>query len=58
MLFNVTSFPGLEDWDFVAHNDFSANIRWFNVDKQSIIATINPTTGKKPSALNKAISMY
>ncbi|CAF0786836.1 unnamed protein product [Adineta ricciae] len=50
---------GLEDWDFVAHNDFSANIRWFNVDKQSIIATINPTTGKKPSALNKAINwMY
>ncbi|CAF1638831.1 unnamed protein product, partial [Adineta ricciae] len=50
---------GLEDWDFVAHNDFSANIRWFNVDKRSIIATINPTAGKKPSALNKAINwMY
>ncbi len=48
---------GLDDWDFVAFNDMGSNIRWFNVDNRSIIATVNPTTGKKASALNKAISM-
>ncbi|CAF2580692.1 unnamed protein product [Rotaria sp. Silwood2] len=48
----------LDDWDFIALNDFSTNIRWFNVDNRSIIATVKPTTGKKTSALNKAISLY
>ncbi|CAF0949113.1 unnamed protein product [Rotaria sordida] len=49
----------LDDWDFIALNDFSTNIRWFNVDDRSIIATVKPTVGKKPSTLNKAISwMY
>ncbi|CAF0848812.1 unnamed protein product [Rotaria sp. Silwood1] len=46
---------GLDDWDFVALNDLSTNIRWFNVDNRSIIATVKPTAGKTPSALNKAI---
>jgi len=49
---------GLDDWDFVALNDYSSNIRWFNVDNRSIIATVNPTAGKKSSKLNKAISMF
>jgi hypothetical protein len=48
---------GLDDWDFVGLNDFNANIRWFNVDSRSIIATVNHTAGKAASALNKAISM-
>ncbi len=50
-------FLGLDDWDFVGLNDFNANIRWFNVDSRSIIATVNQTAGKAASALNKAISM-
>ncbi len=49
-------FLGLDDWDFVGLNDFNANIRWFNVDSRSIIATVNQTAGKAASALNKAIS--
>ncbi|CAF2746620.1 unnamed protein product [Rotaria sp. Silwood2] len=50
---------GLDDWDFVGLNDFNANIRWFNVDSRSIIATVNQTAGKAASALNKAINwMY
>ncbi|CAF4371823.1 unnamed protein product, partial [Adineta steineri] len=49
----------LDDWDFVGLNDFNANIRWFNVDSRSIIATVNQTAGKAASALNKAINwMY
>ncbi len=50
-------FSGLDDWDFIGLNDFNANIRWFNVDSRSIIATVNQTAGKAASALNKAISM-
>ncbi|CAM4947251.1 unnamed protein product [Rotaria socialis] len=50
---------GLDDWDFIGLNDFNANIRWFNVDSRSIIATVNQTAGKAASALNKAINwMY
>ncbi|CAF3329296.1 unnamed protein product [Rotaria sp. Silwood1] len=50
---------GLDDWDFIGLNDFNANIRWFNVDSRSIIATVNHTAGKAASALNKAINwMY
>jgi hypothetical protein len=49
----------LEDWDFVPLNDFNSNIRWFNVDNRSIIATVKSTTGKKSSALHRAIKyMY
>jgi len=51
-------FEGLDDWDFVGLGDFNANIRWFNVDSRSIIATVNQTAGKAASALNKAISIY
>ncbi|CAF1345678.1 unnamed protein product [Rotaria sordida] len=51
--------PDLDDWDFIGLNDFNANIRWFNVDSRSIIATVNQTAGKAASALNKAINwMY
>ncbi|CAM4983532.1 unnamed protein product [Rotaria socialis] len=46
----------LDDWDFVAVNDFNTSIRWFNVDNRSIIATVKPPVGKKASALNKAIN--
>ena len=58
-LFYGTScaIQGLDDWDFVGLNDFNANIRWFNVDSRSIIATVNQTAGKAASALNKAISI-
>ena len=49
---------GLDDWDFVAMNDFSTNIRWFNVDKQSVIATGRQTAGKAATTLDKAISEY
>ena len=49
---------GLDDWDFVALNDFNANIRWFNVDSRSIIATVNQTAGKAASVLNRAISKH
>lgn len=48
----------LDDWDFIGLNDFNSNIRWFNVDSRSIIATVNQTAGKAASALNKAISMH
>jgi archaellum biogenesis ATPase FlaH len=54
---NISVFEGLDDWDFVALNDFSTNIRWFNVDNRSIIATVNQSTVKQTSTLNKAISM-
>jgi hypothetical protein len=53
----VFDFVGFDDWDFVGLNDFNANIRWFNVDSRSIIATVNQTAGKAATALNKAISM-
>ena len=47
---------GLDDWDFIGLNDLNANIRWFNVDSRSIIATVNETAEKATTALNKAIS--
>jgi hypothetical protein len=47
---------GFDDWDFIGLNDFNANIRWFNVDSRSILATVNQTAGKAASALNRAIS--
>jgi hypothetical protein len=49
---------GLDDWDFIALNDASSNMRWFNVDNRSIIATVNSTASKKTSTLHKAICMY
>jgi len=48
---------GLEDWDLVPTDNFNANIRCFNVDSSSIIATIKPIEQKKPSTLKKTISM-
>lgn len=47
---------GLDEWDFVGLNDFNSNIRWFNVDSRSFIATVNQTAGKAASAFNKAMS--
>jgi len=49
----------LDDWDFIGMNDLNANMRWFQVDSRSIIATVNQTAGKAASALNRAINwMY
>lgn len=48
---------GLEDWDLVPTDDFNTNIRCFNVDSSSIIATVKPIEQKKPSALKKTISI-
>jgi hypothetical protein len=56
VVYRNVCFLDFDDWDFVGLNDFNANIRWFNVDSQSIIATVNQTAGKAASALNKAIS--
>jgi hypothetical protein len=56
--FFYNNIVGLDDWDFVPMNDINSNIRWFNVDNRSIIATVKSTTGKKSSTLHKAISMW
>jgi hypothetical protein len=56
VVYRNVCFLDFDDWDFVGLNDFNTNIRWFNVDSQSIIATVNQTAGKAASALNKAIS--
>lgn len=56
MLSNGSLSLDFEDWDFVPSNDCGTNIRCFNVDSRSIIATVNQRQNKTSSTLNRAIS--